>query len=65
MFEKSKNQDTEGQILDAAINMFQTKGMNDARMQEIADNTEINKAMLHHYYRSTYFLFFLVEVLSH
>lgn len=54
---KKINQDTEGQILDAAKNVFQQKGMDGARMQEIADQAGINKAMLHYYYRSKQKLF--------
>jgi TetR/AcrR family transcriptional regulator len=54
---KSKDENTEGQILDAAKNVFQTKGMDGARMQEIADKAGINKAMLHYYYRSKQLLF--------
>ena len=51
------NQDTEGQILDAAKEIFQKKGMDGARMQEIADQAGINKSMLHYYYRSKQLLF--------
>ena len=54
---KTKNENTEGQILDAAKQVFQSKGMNGARMQEIADKAGINKAMLHYYYRSKQLLF--------
>ena len=54
---KTKNENTEEQILDAAKNIFQEKGMDGARMQEIADNAGINKAMLHYYYRSKQLLF--------
>ncbi|MDX1364117.1 MAG: TetR/AcrR family transcriptional regulator [Arenibacter latericius] len=54
---KQKNQDTEEQILDAAKKVFQKKGMDGARMQEIADKAGINKAMLHYYYRSKQMLF--------
>lgn len=50
-------QDTEEQILDAAKEVFQKKGMDGARMQEIADKAGINKAMLHYYYRSKQLLF--------
>jgi len=57
MAKTNKNQDTEGQILDAAKNVFQKKGMDGARMQEIADEAGINKAMLHYYYRSKQLLF--------
>ncbi|TQD36971.1 TetR/AcrR family transcriptional regulator [Haloflavibacter putidus] len=54
---KQKTENTEKQILDAAENIFQTKGMSGARMQEIADKAGINKAMLHYYYRSKQSLF--------
>jgi AcrR family transcriptional regulator len=52
-----KEETTEQQILDAAKNVFQSKGMDGARMQEIADEAGINKAMLHYYYRSKQLLF--------
>ena len=54
---KTKDINTESQILDAAKTVFQTKGMDGARMQEIADKAGINKAMLHYYYRSKQLLF--------
>jgi len=54
---KTKDKNTEEQILDAAKNVFQTKGMDGSRMQEIADKAGINKAMLHYYYRSKQLLF--------
>ena len=54
---KTKDKNTEEHILDAAKNVFQTKGMDGARMQEIADKAGINKAMLHYYYRSKQLLF--------
>ncbi|HPE83863.1 MAG: TetR/AcrR family transcriptional regulator [Aequorivita sp.] len=57
MAKTNKNHDTEGQILSAAENIFQKKGMDGARMQEIADEAGINKAMLHYYYRSKQLLF--------
>ncbi|PKH51823.1 TetR/AcrR family transcriptional regulator [Tenacibaculum sp. Bg11-29] len=53
----TKDKNTEEQILSAAKNIFQSKGMNGARMQEIADKAGINKAMLHYYYRSKQLLF--------
>ncbi len=53
----TKDENTEEQILDAAKNVFQSKGMDGARMQEIADTAGINKAMLHYYYRSKQLLF--------
>ncbi|HLV40554.1 TetR/AcrR family transcriptional regulator [Xanthomarina sp.] len=54
---KTKDNTTEEQILDAAKNVFQSKGMDGARMQEIADVAGINKAMLHYYYKSKQLLF--------
>jgi len=54
---KTKDENTEEQILEAAKNVFQAKGMDGARMQEIADKAGINKAMLHYYYRSKQLLF--------
>ncbi|TXE07740.1 TetR/AcrR family transcriptional regulator [Gelidibacter salicanalis] len=52
-----KEDSTEHLILDAAKEIFQSKGMDGARMQEIADKAGINKAMLHYYYRSKQLLF--------
>ena len=54
---KTKNKDTEIQILDAAKKVFQRKGMDGSRMQEIADEAGINKAMLHYYFRNKQLLF--------
>lgn len=54
---KGKDENTEKKILEAAKNVFQSKGMDGARMQEIADKAGINKAMLHYYYRSKQLLF--------
>ncbi len=44
--------DTERQIFDAALQVFARKGKDGARMQAIADRADINKAMLHYYFRS-------------
>lgn len=57
MAKRDINIDTEKQILNAAENVFQQKGMDGARMQEIANEAGINKAMLHYYYRSKQLLF--------
>lgn len=54
---KIKDTNTESHILDAAKQIFQTKGMDGARMQEIADKAGINKAMLHYYFRNKQLLF--------
>lgn len=47
----------ENNILNAAKEIFERKGMAAARMQEIADEAGINKSMLHYYYRSKQLLF--------
>src|SRR5680860_391463 len=52
-----KDSGTEQDILNAAISIFQRKGMAGARMQEIADEAKINKAMLHYYFRNKQKLF--------
>ena len=54
---KTKDLNTENNILEAAKVVFQTKGMDGTRMQEIADKAKINKAMLHYYYRNKQLLF--------
>ncbi|MCB0769035.1 MAG: TetR/AcrR family transcriptional regulator [Flavobacteriales bacterium] len=48
---------TEERILAAARNVFTQKGMAGARMQEVADEAGINKALLHYYFRSKQQLF--------
>lgn len=55
--DKIKTENTETEILNAAKEVFQQKGMAGARMQEIADKAQINKALLHYYYRSKQLLF--------
>lgn len=45
-------EDTEGRILDAADAVFVRRGTDGARMQEIADEAGVNKALLHYYYRT-------------
>lgn len=55
--EKLKTENTEVEILNAAKEIFHQKGMDGARMQEIADKAKINKALLHYYYRSKQLLF--------
>ncbi|SFN66239.1 transcriptional regulator, TetR family [Bizionia echini] len=54
---KKRDENTEKQILEAAKTIFQFKGMDGARMQEIANLAGINKAMLHYYFRSKQLLF--------
>jgi len=48
----SEELQTEEQILEAAKQIFQEQGFAGARMQEIADEADINKSMLHYYFRS-------------
>ena len=51
MVNKKKDDTTEEKILAAARKVFTTRGMAGARMQDIADEAGINKAMLHYYFR--------------
>jgi TetR/AcrR family transcriptional regulator len=48
---------TEEKIFNAAITVFQKKGFSGARMQEIADEAGINKAMLHYCFKNKQLLF--------
>jgi len=50
-------ENTENHILIAARQVFISKGFEGARMQEIADQAGINKALLHYYFRSKEKLF--------
>ena len=50
-------ENTEKHILIAAREVFIAKGFEGARMQEIADQAGINKALLHYYFRSKEKLF--------
>lgn len=62
---KDENQSSaELKIFEAAREVFQSKGLEGARMQEIADKARINKSMLHYYYRSKEKLFEKVYQLS-
>lgn len=53
----NKDQSTEQKILQAARKVFISKGMSGARMQDIANEADINKALLHYYFRSKEKLF--------
>lgn len=53
----TEEKNTEEKILAAAKKVFQIKGLAGARMQEIADEAGINKALLHYYFRSKEKLF--------
>lgn len=57
---KKKDESTEQRILNAAREVFIRKGMSGARMQDIADEAGINKALLHYYFRSKEKLFEMV-----
>lgn len=48
---------TEEKIFEAATEVFIEKGMDGARMQDIANQAGINKALLHYYYRTKEKLF--------
>lgn len=52
-----KDLNTEERILTAAEMIFQEKGFEGARMQEIADHAKINKGLLHYYFRTKNKLF--------
>src|SRR5688500_2681386 len=52
-----KDETTEERILSAGKKVFLKKGMDGARMQVIADEAGINKALLHYYFRSKEKLF--------
>jgi AcrR family transcriptional regulator len=64
MSEEEKS--TEKLILDAARKVFLEKGFDGARMQNIADEAGINKALVHYYFRSKEKLFdaIFLEVFS-
>lgn len=59
-----KESATEKRIFDAAKLIFQQKGYDGARMQEIADEARINKSMLHYYYRDKETLFHKILAVS-
>ncbi|MCX6318947.1 MAG: TetR/AcrR family transcriptional regulator [Bacteroidetes bacterium] len=48
---RKKEEQTSEKILAAARKVFTTQGMAGARMQDIADEAGINKALLHYYYK--------------
>jgi TetR/AcrR family transcriptional regulator len=52
-----KDKQTEEKIFEAATLVFEEKGMDGARMQDIADKAGINKALLHYYFRTKDHLF--------
>src|SRR5215471_8150935 len=48
----ARDRDTEQRILDAAHAVFVRRGTAGARMQEIAEEAGVNKALLHYYFRN-------------
>ena len=60
MTNAQKNIPAQEKILEAARKVFTTRGMAGARMQDIADEAGINKALLHYYFRDKEKLFELV-----
>lgn len=48
----ARDRDTEQRILDAAHVVFIRRGTAGARMQEIAEEAGVNKALLHYYFRN-------------
>ena len=57
MVKKQKDASTQDRILEAARKVFIEKGMAGARMQDIANEAGINKALLHYYFTSKDMLF--------
>jgi TetR/AcrR family transcriptional regulator len=57
MAKYKKDNSTQEKILKAARKVFLRKGMYGARMQDIADEAGINKALLHYYFKSKQQLF--------
>ncbi|MDO8998131.1 MAG: TetR family transcriptional regulator [Bacteroidota bacterium] len=54
---KEIDTNTEQKILDSATKVFHEKGYDGTRMQEIADDANINKGLLHYYFKSKDSLF--------
>lgn len=52
-----KDKQTEEKIFESATEVFIEKGMDGARMQDIANRAGINKSLLHYYYRTKDHLF--------
>lgn len=51
------NIETEAKVLEAAREVFQRKGYSGARMDDIANEAGVNKALVHYYFRSKEKLF--------
>ena len=52
-----RDKQTEEKIFESATDVFLDRGMDGARMRDIADHAGINKALLHYYYRTKEHLF--------
>jgi len=52
-----RDKQTEEKIFESATEVFVEKGMDGARMQDIANRAGINKSLLHYYYRTKDHLF--------
>lgn len=57
---KKKDKNTEERILQVARKAFTQKGLTGARMQDIADEAGINKALVHYYFETKEKLFELI-----
>ena len=57
---KKKDEAASEKILEAARKVFLTKGLDGARMQDIADEAGMNKALLHYYYSNKEKLFEMI-----
>ncbi|MEP6711285.1 MAG: TetR/AcrR family transcriptional regulator [Ferruginibacter sp.] len=62
MVTSKNNISAEKKILAAAKKVFTTQGMAGARMQDIADEAGINKAMLHYYFKDKDKLFEMIFI---
>lgn len=60
MVKAGKEDSTRDTILDAARKVMTRKGLAGARMQDIADEAGINKALVHYYFRNKESLFELI-----
>lgn len=60
MVDEKDKDSTEQKIIAAAKQVFHEKGLDGARMQDIADKAGINKALLHYYFRSKEKLFEMI-----
>lgn len=57
MVKEQNTDNTQERIRSAAKKIFMTRGLSGARMQDIADEAGINKALLHYYFKNKEMLF--------